>query len=107
VSFWVEYAEGESLLLFLALHGVMAASGSACSSNLKGRDEEDLVASHVLRAIGVPSDICTGSITFSMGKGNTDQDVDQVLSVLPGIVRRLWEMSHTYLDYQKKVLRGG
>ncbi len=107
VSFWVEYAEGESLLLFLALHGVMAASGSACSSNLKGRDEEDLVASHVLRAIGVPSDICTGSITFSMGKGNTEQDVDQVLSVLPGIVRRLWEMSPTYLDYQKKILRGG
>jgi cysteine desulfurase len=107
VSFWVEYAEGESLLLFLTLHGVMAASGSACSSNLKGRDEEDLVASHVLRAIGVPSDICTGSITFSMGKGNTEQEVDQVLSVLPGIVRRLWEMSPTYLDYQKKVLRGG
>jgi cysteine desulfurase len=107
VSFWVEYAEGESLLLFLTLHGVMAASGSACSSNLKGRDEEDLVASHVLRAIGVPSDICTGSITFSMGKGNTEQEVDQVLSVLPGIVRRLWEMSPTYLDFQKKVLRGG
>jgi cysteine desulfurase len=107
VSFWVEYAEGESLLLFLSVHGVMAASGSACSSNLKGRDEEDLVASHVLRAIGVPSDICTGSITFSMGKGNTEQEVDHVLSVLPGIVRRLWEMSPTYLDYQKKILQGG
>ncbi|HEU5360456.1 MAG TPA: cysteine desulfurase family protein [Candidatus Deferrimicrobiaceae bacterium] len=107
VSFWVEYAEGESLLLFLNLNGVMAASGSACSSNLKGRDEEDLVASHVLRAIGVPSDICTGSITFSMGKGNTESEVDHVLSVLPGIVRRLWEMSPTYLDYQKKILRGG
>ena len=107
VSFWVEYAEGESLLLFLNVHGVMAASGSACSSNLKGRDEEDLIASHVLRAIGVPSDICTGSITFSMGKGNTEQEVDHVLSVLPGIVRRLWEMSPTYLDYQKKILQGG
>ncbi|MGZ8459549.1 MAG: cysteine desulfurase family protein [Candidatus Deferrimicrobiaceae bacterium] len=102
VSFWVEFAEGESLLLFLNVHGVMAASGSACSSNLKGRDEEDLIASHVLRAIGVPSDICTGSITFSMGKGNTEQEVDHVLSVLPGIVMRLWEMSPTYLDYQKK-----
>lgn len=107
VSFWVEFAEGESLLLFLNVHGVMAASGSACSSNLKGRDEEDLVASHVLRAIGVPSDICTGSITFSMGKGNTEQEVDDVLSVLPGIVRRLWEMSPTYLDYQKKTGQGG
>jgi cysteine desulfurase len=102
VSFWVEFAEGESLLLFLNVHGVMAASGSACSSNLRGHDEEDLVASPVLRAIGVPSDICTGSITFSMGKGNTAEEVDHVLGNLPGIVKRLWEMSPTYLDYQKK-----
>ncbi len=107
VSFWVEFAEGESLLLFLNVHGVMAASGSACSSNLKGRDEEDLVASHVLRAVGVPSDICTGSITFSMGKGNTEAEVEAVLGVLPGIVKRLWEMSPTYLDYQKRIAQGG
>jgi len=107
VSFWVEYAEGESLLLFLNVHGVMAASGSACSSNLRGHDEEDLVASPVLRAIGVPSDVCTGSITFSLGKGNTAADVDEVLAVLPGIVRRLWEMSPTYLDYQKRQARKG
>ena len=107
VSFWVEFAEGESLLLFLNVHGVMAASGSACSSNLKGRDEEDLVASHVLRAVGVPSDICTGSITFSMGKGNTEAEVDAVLGVLPGIVRKLWEMSPTYLDHQKRIAQGG
>ncbi len=107
VSFWVEYAEGESLLLFLNVHGVMAASGSACSSNLLGRDEEDLVASPVLRAIGVPSDICTGSITFSLGRGNTADEVDLVLRVLPVIVQRLWEMSPTYLDYQKQKARGG
>jgi cysteine desulfurase len=107
VSFWVEYAEGESLLLFLNVHGVMAASGSACSSNLRGRDEEDLVASPVLRAIGVPSDICTGSITFSLGKGNTEAEVDEVLGFLPGIVKRLWEMSPTYLDYQKQHAQGG
>jgi cysteine desulfurase len=107
VSFWVEYAEGESLLLFLNVHGVMAASGSACSSNLRGHDEEDLVASPVLRAIGVPSDICTGSITFSLGKGSVEAEVDEVVSVLPGIVKRLWEMSPTYLDYQKQNAQGG
>jgi cysteine desulfurase len=107
VSFWVEYAEGESLLLFLNVRGVMAASGSACSSNLRGHDEEDLVASPVLRAIGVPSDVCTGSITFSPGKGNTEAEVDEVLGVLPGIVRRLWEMSPTYLDYQKRQAQRG
>ena len=107
VSFWVEHAEGESLLLFLNVKGIMAASGSACSSNLRGHDEEDLVASPVLRAIGVPSDICTGSITFSLGKGNTEDEVRLALDALPGIVGRLREMSPTYLDYQKRTAQGG
>jgi cysteine desulfurase len=102
VSFWVEFAEGESLLLFLTHHGVMAASGSACSSNLKGRDEGDLVISHVLKAVGVPTDICQGSITFSLGKGNTSEEVDFVLGILPKIVERLWAMSPMYADYLKK-----
>ncbi len=106
VSFWVEFAEGESLLIFLNLKGVMAASGSACSSNLKAEDEEDLIASHVLKAIGVPSDICTGSITFSMGKENTMEDVEYVLDVMPGIVKRLWDISPSYADYMKKNLQG-
>ncbi len=107
VSFWVEHAEGESLLLFLNVKGIMAASGSACSSNLRGQDEEDLVASPVLRAIGVPSDICTGSITFSLGKGNTEEEVRLALDALPRIVERLREMSPTYLDYQKRMSQGG
>jgi cysteine desulfurase len=107
VSFWVEHAEGESLLLFLNVKGIMAASGSACSSNLRGHDEEDLVASPVLRAIGVPSDICTGSITFSLGKGNTEDEVRLALDVLPPIVERLRAMSPTYLDYQKQTAQGG
>ena len=102
VSFWVEFAEGESLLLFLSQHGVMAASGSACASNLKGRDETDLVISHVLKAVGVPTDICQGSITFSMGKDNTLEEVEHVLNVMPKIVERLWAMSPMYADYLKQ-----
>jgi len=85
----------------------MAASGSACSSNLRGHDEEDLVASPVLRAIGVPSDICTGSITFSLGKDSAEEDVRATVVALPGIVERLREMSPTYLDYQKQQAKGG
>jgi len=107
VSFWVEHVEGESLLLFLNMKGIMAASGSACSSNLRGHDEEDLVASPVLRAIGVPSDICTGSITFSLGKGNTAEEVRLALDSMPGIVERLRAMSPTYLDYEKRQAKGG
>jgi cysteine desulfurase len=101
VSFWVEHVEGESLLLLLNMKGVMASSGSACSSNLKGKDEDDLVASHVLTAVGVPSDICAGSITFSLGKYNTEEEVDYVVSIMPGIVDKLLAMSPSYEDYKK------
>jgi len=65
------------------------------------------VASPVLRAIGVPSDICTGSITFSLGWGNTAEEVRVALEALPDIVDRLRAMSPTYLDYQKRQAKGG
>jgi len=61
----------------------------------------------VLREICVPSDICTGSITFSLGKGNTADEVRHTLDELPGIVERLRAMSPTYLDYQKLHAKGG
>lgn len=102
VSFWVEHIEGESLLLFLNMNGVMASSGSACSSNLKGKDEEDLVASHVLTAVGVPTDVCAGSITFSLARYNTQDEVNYVTSIMPGIVEKLLAMSPSYSDYKKK-----
>lgn len=98
LSFWIEFAEGESLLLMLNYLGVMVSSGSACSSNLRARDEDELIASPVLKAIGVPSDICTGSLTFSLGMKNSVEEVDYVLNIFPGIVQRLWQMSPFYLD---------
>ncbi|KAA0259234.1 cysteine desulfurase [Deferribacter autotrophicus] len=93
VSFWIEYIEGESLLMWYSLKGVCAASGSACSSNILAEDEEELEASHVLTAVGVPNDICAGSLTFSMSKYIEEKDVDYVLEITPGIVNRLCEMS--------------
>ena len=98
VSFWIEYVEGESLLLWLSMSGVCAASGSACSSNIKGEDEEDLSSSHVLTAIGVPPEICHGSICFSLGKESTEEEVDFVIGIMPGIVQRLWAMSPLYAE---------
>ncbi len=101
VSFWVEHIEGESLLLLLSMNGVMASSGSACSSNLKAKDEDELMASHVLDAVGVPSDICSGSITLSPDRFNTEEDFDYVSSVIPGLVEKLLAMSPSYDDYVK------
>ena len=81
-----EYIEGEAILLLLDQEGVCASSGSACTTG-------SLEPSHVLRAMGVPFTAAHGSIRFSLSYYTTDADVDRVLEVLPGIVRRLREIS--------------
>ncbi len=89
VNVCVEYIEGESILLFLNMQGVAASSGSACTSRA-------LKASHVLTAMGVDPALAQGSLLFSLGRGNTQEDVDYVLEVLPPIVERLRQMSPLY-----------
>ena len=78
--------EGESLLLSLDLAGIAASSGSACTSG-------SLDPSHVLLAIGLPHEVAHGSLRLTIGRENTKEDMDLVLSVLPNIVRRLRAMS--------------
>jgi len=85
-SFVIEYIEGESLVLSLDAQGVCASSGSACSSG-------SLDPSHVLMAIGLPHETAHGSLRLSLGENNTDQDVDDILAILPPIVERLRAMS--------------
>ena len=91
VSF--HYIEGESLLLSLDLQGVAASSGSACTSG-------SLDPSHVLLAMGLDHQTAHGSLRLSLGRGNSHEDVDYLLSVLPPIVKRLREMSPAYHRHQ-------
>ncbi len=107
VSFWVEYVEGESLLIWLNLKGVASSTGSACASNIFARDETGLRASHVLTAIGVPPDLCHGSITFMLSKDNTEEEVEYVISVLPEIVDTLRKMSPLYEKHMREKIKGG
>lgn len=85
-NFCVKYVEGEAMLLTLDFHGIAASSGSACTSG-------SLEPSHVLLAMGIPPEIAHGSLRVSLGRGNTQEDVDRFLEVLPPIVDRLREMS--------------
>jgi cysteine desulfurase len=80
------YIEGESLLLSLDMEGVAASSGSACAS-------KTLEPSHVLLATGLKHEEAHGSLLFTLGRQNTDDDVDHVVKVLPGIVKRLRAIS--------------
>ncbi len=89
VNVCFRYIEGEALLLRLDAKGIAASSGSACTSG-------SLDPSHVLLALGLPHEIAHGSLRLSIGEQNTEEDIDYVLSVLPGIVEILRAMSPLY-----------
>ncbi|HUU27909.1 MAG TPA: cysteine desulfurase family protein [archaeon] len=80
VSF--EGVEGEALLLNLDLKGIAASSGSACASG-------SLEPSHVLTAMGVPAELAQNSVRFSLGRGNTEKEMDRTAEAAAEIVARL------------------
>jgi cysteine sulfinate desulfinase/cysteine desulfurase-like protein len=81
-----EFIEGEALLYHLSDAGICASSGSACSSG-------SLEPSHVIRAMGVPFTAVHGSLRFSLSRYNTEEDINQVIQVMPGIVDKLRKIS--------------
>ena len=86
VNISIDFVEGESILLNLDLEGICASTGSACSS-------ASLEPSHVLLALGLSPEQAHGSLRFTLGRDNTQADVERVLEVLPGIVAKLRAMS--------------
>jgi cysteine desulfurase len=81
-----EYVEGENILVHLDKAGVCVSTGSACHSTTK-------VSSPTLRAMNVPYTAAQGSIRFSLGRYNTEAEIDYTLKVFPGIIEKLVEMS--------------
>lgn len=92
LSLCVEFVEGESMIMMLNAQGICAATGSACTSMA-------MKASHVLTAMGVDGALAQGSLLFSFGRGNVEEDVDRVLEAFPPIVERLRQMSPLYHGY--------
>lgn len=82
VNFSFEGIEGESLVLLLDQHGICASTGSACTA-------QSLSPSHVLLAIGRSHEAATGALRLSLSEDNTQADVDEVLRIVPGLVREL------------------
>ncbi len=80
-SFVFKHVEGETILLSLDLNGVGASTGSACTS-------ASSEPSHVLTAMGLSSSLAHGAIRMTLGKGNTEEEIDTVLQLLPDIVEK-------------------
>jgi cysteine desulfurase len=91
-SFCVEFVEGEAMLAFLDYDGIAAASGSACAATISK-------TSHTLQAMDTPAVLSQGSLIFSLGTQNTEEDINYVLDVLPPIVERLRQISPLYAEF--------
>src|SRR5271155_5389868 len=84
-----DYIEGEALVIALDLKGLAVSTGAACSSGA-------IEPSHVLTAMGLPPEIARASLRFSLGKQNTQDDVQFALALVPQTVARLRELSPVY-----------
>lgn len=87
-----ECVEGESVLLLLDQQGFCASAGSACSAG-------SVEPSHVLTALGIPSQSALGSVRFTVGRSTTEAEIDKLLDVLPPIMERLRSMSPEYREH--------
>jgi len=83
------FIEGEALVIALDLKGLACSTGAACSSGA-------IEPSHVLTAIGLPPEEARASLRFSLGRDNTEEDVDFALAVVPQMVEHLRELSPVY-----------
>jgi cysteine desulfurase len=86
VNIYFDYIDAESLVIALDLKGLAVSTGAACSSGA-------IEPSHVLVAMGMPADRARASVRFSLGKQNTEEDVDLALALVPETVARLRELS--------------
>jgi cysteine desulfurase len=89
-----EFVEGEGLLLMLDMRGIAVASGTSCVSKA-------LKVSHVLSAIGLDHALGQAAILLTLGKDNTDADIDYVLETLPQVVAKLRGMSPMWNEFER------
>ena len=88
-NLYFDHIEGEAMVIALDLKGLAVSTGAACSSGA-------IEPSHVLTAMGLRADRARASIRFSLGKQNTDEDIDFALALVPEAVARLRELSPAY-----------
>jgi cysteine desulfurase len=91
-SFCIEFVEGEAMLAFLDSEGIAAASGSACAAAISR-------SSHTLQHMNIPGALSQGSLIFSLGVQNTEDDIKYLLDILPPIVEKLRQISPLYTEY--------
>jgi cysteine desulfurase len=93
VNISIEFLEGEGLSLRCDMKGIAFASGSSCVIR-------SLKIPPVLSAIGLEPSLAQGTVIFSLGKDNTDNDIDYVIETVPSAVSYLREMSPLWAEFQ-------
>ena len=94
-NFSFQFVEGATLLIMLDMKGICVSTGSACTASSSE-------SSHVLQAIGLPDDLARSSIRITIGRENTEEDIQTAADALKEIIANLRSMSEAYLRMVKK-----
>jgi len=97
INISTEFIEGEGQLLLCDLNGIAVASGSSCVS-------KSLKISHVLSAIGLDHALAQGNLILTLGKDNTEDDMDYVVETFVRIVNKLRGMSPMWEEFERGVI---
>lgn len=87
--------EGESIVMNLDLHGIAVSTGSACNAGA-------IEPSHVLLAMGLSEEQAEASVRFSIGRFNTEEDIDYTVDILKKVIERLREISPSHQKFVKR-----
>ena len=94
----IEFVEGEGVMLLCDVQGIALASGTSCVSKA-------IKVSPVLTAIGVDHALAQGAVILSLGKDNTDEEIDYVLETLPKVVAKLRGMSPMWDEFERGMVK--
>lgn len=92
VNFSFQFADGETLVILLDMEGICASAGSACTSG-------QAVASHVIRAIGIPDELARGTVRFSLSEDNTKEEIDETILKLKKVLNKSRQLNPQYQTF--------
>lgn len=94
INFSFSFVDGETIVILLDMEGICASAGSACNAGQS-------IASHVIKSIGITSDLARGTIRFTISPSTTKEEIDKTVDILKNVIQKYRDLNPEYLAFIK------